>query len=375
MLDSQLVYDGGPQTQRKGTGMGTTAVTHRLDDAKPSRTRRSRSQRCRLPRRPECSAVALAGVGVTVVGLALVTLAPSAALATHSPASGLRHSLGQLVTALRETASPTVCSLATPAGQAALIEIVSDDSPSPPGTTCQDAFAGLDKKLTEEGGQLSRPLKTSIRDMISTASLRVTANRASARLTRDSWVMGVNGSQVTGAAAVKLDPLGLSHWIRNRQGRWLFNDQPTGSYSGAGLRAATLLSNALKGSTLRVPPPLEVTFGFCSDQATTHDIVAAVPPHTTPTDFPVGQGGPWFVAGGYITIVNGHGEYPQAVGGLGQQEAPFDAQDNPQGSLWISPPPFLAQYDIKLVGGKVIARESSNQGALERTVTPGTAGC
>jgi hypothetical protein len=312
---------------------------------------------------------------VAIVGLALVALAPSAALATRSPASGLRHSLGQFVTALRETASPTVCSLATPAGQAALIEIVSDDSPSPPGTTCQDAFAGLGKKLTGEGGQLSRGLTTSVRGMISTASLRVKGNRATARLTRDSWVTGLDGSQVTGAAAVKLDPLGVSHWIRNRQGRWMFNDQPTGSYSSAGLRAATLLSNALKGSTLRTTPPLEVTFGFCGNQATTHDIVAAVPPATMPTDFPAGQGGPWFVAGGYSTFANGHGEYPQASGGVGQQEAPFDAQGNPQGNLSISPPPFIAEWDIKLVGGKVIARENSNQGVVERTVTPGTAGC
>jgi hypothetical protein len=326
--------------------------------------------------KPRLRFYGLVAIGVTMVGLAIVTLAPSAALGARSPASGLRHSLGQLVTALRQTASPTACLSATPAGQAALMEIVSNDVPSPPGTTCQGAFAGLGKKLFEEGGQRSRAL-TEIQDMVRTASLRVTGDRATARLTRDSWVTDLRGSQVTGAAAVKLDPLGVSHWIRNREGRWIFNDQPTGSYSSTGLRAATLLSNALKGSTLRTRPPLEVTFGFCSDQATTHDTVAATPPQTTPLDFPAGQGGPWFIAGGYSAITPGRGEYPQAVGvgGLGQQEAPFDAQGNPQGSLWISPPPLIAQWDVKLIGGKVIARESNNEGVFEPAVTRGAAGC
>jgi hypothetical protein len=326
--------------------------------------------------KPSLRFYGLVAIGMTMIGSGIVTLAPSAALAARSPASGLRHSLGQLVTALRETASPTACSSATPAGQAALIEIVSNDFPSPPGTTCEDAFAGLDKKLTGEGGQLSRPLTTSIRDMISTASLRVNGNRATARLTRDSWVTGLDGSQVTGVAAVRLDPLGVSHWIRNRKGRWMFNDQPTGSYGSAGLRAATLISNALKGSTLRIPPPpVEITFGFCGSQATTNDTVTTMGPETQTYDFPAGRGGSWFVAGGYDTIASsGQGEYPQAGGGLGQPEAPFDAQGNPQGSLWLSPPPFVAEFDVTLVGGKVTARENSD-GVVERTVTPGTAGC
>ena len=325
--------------------------------------------------KPRLRSYGLAAIGTTMIGLAIVALAPSAALATRSPASGLRYSLGQLVTALRETASPTVCSLATPAGQATLIEIVSEDAPTPPGTTCQDAFAGLPKKLSEEGGQGSGFLRISIPDMIRTASLRINGNRATARLTRDDWVTGRNGTHVTGAAAVKLDPLGLSHWIRNRQGRWMFNDQPTGPYSSAGRRAATLISNALKGSTLRIPPPVEVTYGLCHDQATTNDTITV---GTTPTDyFPAGQGGSWFVAGGYSTIALGGSfvGYPQA-NGLDPQEAPFDAQGNPQGSLWLSPPPFSAQFDVKLVGGKVIALGRNEQEVVvERTVTPGTAGC
>jgi len=328
--------------------------------------------------KPRLRFYGLVAIGETIVGLAVATLAPGAALATHSPASGLRHSLGQLVTGLRETANPTVCSLATPAGQTALIEIVSEDAPTPPGTTCQDAFAGLPKKLGEEGAQGSRALLISIREMISTASLRVKGNRATARLTRDSWVTGINGSQVTGAAAVKLDPLGVSHWIRNRQGRWMFNDQPTGSYSSAGLRAATLISNALKGSTVRIPPPVEVTYGLCANEATTNDTIRSVGSETISTDFPPGQGGSWFVAGGYSTIALGPpAEYPVAGGsvGIGRQEAAFDAQGNPQGSLWLSPPPFVAELDVKLVGGRVIARERGDPGFVERTVTPGTAGC
>ncbi|MGH2853526.1 MAG: hypothetical protein ACRDLF_04955 [Solirubrobacteraceae bacterium] len=319
----------------------------------------------------------LVAIGEALIGLAIVALVPSAALATHSPASGLRHSLGQLVTALRETASPTVCSLATPAGEAALIEIVKENAPTPPGTTCQEAFVGLPKALDEEGGQRSASLVISVREMISTASLRMKGSRATARLTRDSWVTGRNGSQVTGAAAVKLDPLGLSHWIRNRQGRWMFNDQPTGPYSSAGLRAAKLISNALKGSTLRIaPPPVEITYGFCGNQATTNDTLTVFDPRPETDNFPAGQGGSWFVGGGYSYLAFGSFSvnYPVA-NGLDGQEAPFDAQGNPQGNLTLSPPPFEVQDDIKLVSGKVIVSENGEQGVVQRTVTPGTAGC
>jgi hypothetical protein len=303
-------------------------------------------------------------LAILACGISLIVC--GSAQATSRSAAQLRRTFAQTFLALRVTGNPTAaCSSTTSEGQIALIQILHSEgqylyNPSQyiPSMTCAETFAEAFAKRAqakraqaepEYRGGICIPTLSALemRVAIRKAVVHVRGNRGTVRLVDDSICLneGISGD-ATGSVAVANDPLGTSHWIRKR-GRWLFDDQPTGTYSPAGRGAVTMLRAALSGSTIREPGNLAPNIAaFCANGSTNFTFFGN----------PVGNVGPWYVNGGYPYTASG------------QLGPPFDAQGNPQGVVFV----FNQVWGIKLVGGALVALPIASSTPI---VTPGAAGC
>lgn len=289
----------------------------------------------------------------------------SSALATPRSVSQLRRSFGRVFVAMRLSGNVSACSDATSQGQRWLIEYVRGQERYLPSTTCQEAVAGVPGLLSQPS-DCYRPIAAQLMPFVRTAIIHVTGGRATVQLTNDTACEEGHGEEsehmVTGRSAVRLDTLGTTHWIMRRK-RWLFNDEPTGTYSAAGRKAAALLRTALTGSTITEtypenPPFPDITgAAFCANGSTQVTLFS----HLVP-------GGTWYVAGGYSVLTRAPGPA-------------FDAQGNPKGSVFVYTPASL-EWAVTLAGGKITATQPPYPVALLPNVhlpspvfTPGDAGC
>jgi hypothetical protein len=298
--------------------------------------------------------LALLGVGLSAICAACLIPGASASAASGS-ASDLRHTFAQTLISLRSTGNAAVCSSAIPQGKVALTEILRGEEKYLPSTTCTEAFVG---RVAEEEQHTSLcgglPHLSALRPVIEKALIHVRGNRGTVRLVSDFFCEhGEN--QVTGASAVRIDPMGVSHWLR-RRGRWLFDDRPTGTYSPAGRKAVAMLRAAMSGRAVTDPavlPESALTVPFCTN-GTTQPVV-------TLTGSPALVMRPvfWYVAAGLTTT--------------GLPEPPFDAQGDPQGSILVTDA-LSAEWNVKLVGGALMVTKPP--GGVSLTVgAPGSAGC
>ncbi len=302
---------------------------------------------CRMIRTRLQASIGILGIVTCAAGLIFCT--PALAASRRSGAQ-LRHAFAQTFLALRVTGNPAAaCSLTTSEGQIALIQILRGEGRYLPSTTCAEVFAGR-AQIEIKGAllcNLPMPSVSEFGPAIRKAVVHVRGNRGTVQLVDDFICGGVDGrKQLTGSVAVANDPLGTSHWIRKR-GRWLFDDQPTGTYSPAGRKAVVMLRAALSART--ITEPLDTATAFCANGDTNFTVGGHF----------VGSDGPWYVTGGYPSITERPG-------------LPFDSQGNPQGVAYLFGPVF-GEWGIKLVGG-VLAILSTGSGS-PATVTPGTAGC
>jgi hypothetical protein len=291
---------------------------------------------------------------ILACGISLVVC--GSALATPSSTSQLRRALGRFETTVHLkrnhlTSSSGVCSATTMQGQISLIEMMRGPERYLPSATCEQAVSEAQQEFTA-GGSQECLIGEERKPFIKSAIVRIKGKRATVQLVEDFACPFLK--LVRGAAAVRADPLGVSHWIK-RRGHWLFNNEPTGTYSPAGRKSVALLRAALSGGTITESSP-SVTSGasFCANGSSHLNVVGNFVP----------EGGPWYVAGGY-TI------YPNA------SEPPFDAQGNPQGAVFLHQP-VSDEWNIKLVAGRIIAASPPNTGHPLQPVTvfePGTAGC
>ncbi len=286
----------------------------------------------------------------------------SPALAANRSTAQLRHAFGQVFLSLRLTGNPAVCSSATAQGRFSLIEKALFEKGRGqlfylPSITCADALVGLVATVTKQWGEYCRSLEPTAPEfaaIIKSARIRVSGNHGTVRLVTDR-VCGqrkANGAIgiIEGPEAVKVDPLGTSHWIR-RHGRWLFDDPPTGTYSPAGRKAVAMLRAALNGSVVTTvyPPPrvLTLSVGFCATGGI-HTTITVTHSGEPPTVKTTTEAGPWYVAAG--------------VG----SEPPFDAQGNPQGRISLERASFIVsiEWSVKLVGGTLVVTEESGAQAV-----------
>ena len=288
-----------------------------------------------------------------VIGLAVSMcvfgFVPGPALAASSSVSQLRHAFSQTFLALRVTTNAAVCSSATREGRIALTQILRREDRYLASTTCTEAFAGRsaagEESLLTFCGASER--------VINQAIIRVRGDHATIKLTYDDVCGGENG--LTGARAVAADPMGTSHWMR-KHGRWLFDDQPTGTYSRAGRKAVVMLRAALSGRTVTLPEYLPgndtLTVPFCTN-GTTQPVLRNN--GETIVEAPVF----WYVSAGLTSSL--------------QHEPPFDAQGDPQGAVFVPTIVQEVEWDVKVVGGVLVATRPPN---LPLPVSaPGAAGC
>lgn len=314
-------------------------------------------------------------LAVLACGISLIVC--GSAQATSRSTAQLRRAFAQTFLALRVTGNPAAaCSLTTPEGQIALIQLLHSEgqylyNPSQylPSMTCAETFAEAFAKRAqakraqaepEYRGGICIPTLSALesRLAIRKAVVQVRGNRGTVRLVEDSICLNESIlGDATGPVAVANDPLGTSHWIRKR-GRWLFDDQPTGTYSPEGRKAVAMLRAALSGSRITEPnpaTPMEPTISaFCANGSINVTWVGTLVPDGT-----------WYVTGGdpFATKI---------VGGY-QPSPPFDAQGNPQGMIFLSGP-INSGLDIKLVGGTLVVLPLDGQ-TFSGTITPGAAGC
>ena len=289
-------------------------------------------------------------LSVAVVALALLLLSPT--LADANSISQLRSAFGETFFSVRSARTPSTCSLATAQGRISLIEMMRGQDHYLPSTTCEEAFSEAQQEVRAEGSPecgRATELKTFIRNAI----VRVKRNRATIQLVEDIYCYSTE-SNVHGVTALRLDPMGISHWIK-RRGRWLYNNAPTGTYSPTGRKSAALLRSALSGGVITQPaPPLaDSAASFCANGGSRFDLL----------DQSLLEGGPWYVAAGYSLTT--------------KPEPPFDAQGNPQGAVFLYQP-VVAEWDIKLVGGTIVASSSMPPGQpvpAQPVFESGVAGC
>jgi hypothetical protein len=293
-------------------------------------------------------------MGAVVVVLALPLLAPT--LTDASSVSQLRHAFDETFLSLRVTRTPGACSLATAQGRISMIEMMRGQEHYLPTTTCEEAFSEAQQEFLardeQEACGTAEAFKPFIKSTIlKNAIVHVKGKRATIQLVEDLYCLP-NGTFVRGAAAVRMDPMGISRWVR-RRGRWLFNNAPTGTYSPTGRKSVALLRSALSGGiiTESAPPPYgNSAASFCANGSSHLSWLGQFTPN----------GGSWYVTAGYSVATH-------------KLESPFDAQGNPQGAVFVYEP-IAAEWDIKLVGGTIVA--SSATYPPEPTVfQPGAAGC
>ncbi len=299
-----------------------------------------------------------------VVAFALPLLAPT--LADASSVSQLRRAFGETFLSLRATRTPGACSLATAQGRVSMIEVMRGQEHYLPTTTCEEAFLEAQREFLARDSQEECGTVTAFKALIKStilknAIVRVKGKRATIQLVEDLFCLP-NGAFVRGAAAVRIDPMGVSHWVK-RRGRWLFNNAPTGTYSPTGRKSAALLRSALGGGIITEsgPSPYDnVAASFCTNGSS----------HLSWLGQFIPDDGSWYVTAGYSLTTN----KPETPGFLSAQSfVPFDAQGNAQGAVFVYQL-VAVEWDIKLVGGTIVA--SSPAYPPNSTVfQPGAAGC
>lgn len=262
-----------------------------------------------------------AGVGVATLTCALCLVLCGSAQGTTRTSSQLRRAFGEVMLALRVTGNPAACSLATAQGRTFLIQKLRGETRYLRSTTCHEAFA---QDSTECGPSANGV--AAFKRVIGHASVRISGNHATIQLVDD-----VNCDYTHPQA----DPLAVSRWVKKRH-RWLFNNEPTGTYSAAGRRSAALLRAALSGGSVNaiftgLPTPNEDDVSLCSSGTSQLHFAGNFIP----------SGGTWYVAGGFSGSRIGAPPGP-----------PFDAQGNPQSELTVLTPMVL-EWDLKLIGGAV----------------------
>jgi hypothetical protein len=298
-----------------------------------------------------------ASIGVGLATICAACLIPGApALAASRSASQLRRAFAQTFLALRVTGNAAACSSTTPEGRIALIEMLRGEELYLPSTTCQEAFAGRTGGSESGRGCSQPPIVPEFAPFIKHAVIHVRGNRGTVQLTDDRYCVS-QFEERTGPTAVAHDPMGTSHWLRSH-GRWLFDDQPTGTYSPAGRKAVAMLRAALSGRTVtyteeeHIGPGFTLTVPFCTN-GTTQPVIKFTgnQPSIYSPMF-------WYVAAGLTAA--------------GQHEPPFDAQSDPQGAVNV---PFsgITEWDVKLVGGAPVVTAPPDVSLP--VGAPGTAGC
>lgn len=272
------------------------------------------------------------------------------ALAASGSVSQLRRAFSRTVLALRLTGNAAVCSQTTPSGQLALIQMLRGEEEYLPSTTCTQAFAAPRLDYEPIGLLCSAGAAAYFQAVIKKAVIHVKGNRATIQLISD-FICQQEGV-LTGSSAVKGDPLGTTHWLQ-QHGRWLFDDEPTGTYSPSGRKAAAMLRAALSGRKITVElPGFSLSAPFCANGSSATTIQKS--------DGEISMGAPyfWHVAAGF-SVTSTH-------------EPPFDAQGEPQGAVFV-PAEAREEWNVKLIGGAPYAAEAS--GANVPVSAPGAAGC
>jgi hypothetical protein len=298
------------------------------------------------------------GVGLAVIAAGLVLDAP-AALAASPSVPHLRAAFSRTFLALHVTGNAAVCSSASSEGRMALIQMVRGEELYLPSTTCKEAFAGRARPSGRGCSQLP-PIASEFAPVIKQAIIHVRGNRGTVQLT-DDFLCESEYQELTGSTAVARDPMGTSHWLRVH-GRWLFDDQPTGTYSPAGRKAVAVLRAALRGRTVteeEAPVIRTLTVPFCTNGTT--QLVFRFSNGETSISPPLF----WYVAAG-LSVAGGQDEPPQ-------HEPPFDAQGDPQGMVTVPPNSFGTEWDVKLVGGALVVTAPPDVSLP--VSAPGTAGC
>jgi hypothetical protein len=313
---------------------------------------------CRMTRARLRASIGTLAIVTCTAGLMFCT--PALAAHRHPrhnhsrSAAQLRHAFAQTFIALHGTGNlAAACSLTTSEGQIALIQILRGEEQYLPSTTCTEAFAGRAEAIKKAQIEdtltcvASTPSVPAFEGAIRKAVVHVRGNRGTVRLVDHFGICAprqIGGVEETAGLPV------TSHWIRKR-GRWLFDDQPTGTYSPAGRKAVAMLRAALGGSTITEPNPATPTepsvAAFCTNGSTNFTWVG-----TSVAD------GSWYVTGGYPFTAKEHGP-------------PFDTQGNPQGVVSVDVP-IHDEWGIKLVGGAVLGLPLEGQSF---TITPRAAGC
>ncbi len=284
------------------------------------------------------------GLAVTMCMVGFVPGAP--AVAASGSVSELRRAFRETFISVRATRTSASCSLATAQGRISLIEMMRGQERYLQSTTCAQAFLNTQESPAECG------TVPQLQFVIKSAIVRVKGKRATIQLVED--IACTSEGLVGGAAAVRRDPMGISHWIEHG-GRWLFNNEPTGTYSPAGMKAAAQLRAALSGRSITEggpPQGLTLTAPFCANGTT--PLVVRAPDGETAVEAPVF----WYVAAG--------------LSASGQYEPPFDPQGDPQGAVFVPANPHV-EWGVKLVSG-VLAATSPPNVALP-VGAPGSAGC
>jgi hypothetical protein len=208
-----------------------------------------------------------------------------------------------------------------------------------PSTTCKSALN--EPGIPSSSGnavflqcEYSSAIAADVRRVVKSAVISVTGRHATIRLADD--LVCERDAVLIGSSAARLDKtMRVSHWIE-RGRRWLFDDRPTGAYSPAGRKSATLLRASVTGGTITaiftgLPQPNEADISLCSN-GTSHI-------HFLGNFIP--NGGAWYVAGGFSG--SRIGEVPGP---------PVDAHGNPQGEFMVMTP-IAFEWSLKLAGGTV----------------------
>lgn len=283
----------------------------------------------------------------------------------HSSIAKLRHALGLVFAATRMyphlSATRSVCSQASIRGQLVIIELLEGQERYLASTTCEGAFTEYERERMGVPHCDTAEDVAAVNAIVKGARVHIRGKHATIELASDIFCGG-NGEVGTLSPNSQSRPstegqLTVSHWTE-RHGHWLFDDEPTGTYTPAGQKSAALLRAALTGGTITE------NLGTLNDAAA---FCANGDSRITFANNFIPNGGTWYVAGGYSVATN-----HLATNTPG---APFDAHGNPQGAVFIFQP-IAVEWGLTLVGGTVVASQPPGSPApAHMSFSPGNAGC
>jgi hypothetical protein len=275
----------------------------------------------------------------------------------HGSVAKLRHALGVIFAATKMHAhlsARAVCSQASIRGQLAIIELLEGQERYLASRTCENALTETEREWI--GNRF--PQCDTVEDVaavdaiVKGARVHTRGKRATVELANDI-ACGGDGAG-TAPNELSADRLAVTHWTE-RHGHWLFDDEPTGTYTAAGQKSAALLRAALTGGTITE------NVGILNDAAA---FCANGDSHITFANNFIPNGGTWYVAGGYSVASN-----PRTL------RAPFDAHGNPQGAVFIFQP-IAVEWGLTLVAGTVVASQPAEAPVTGNLAfQPGNAGC